>query len=510
MELKLYNTLTRAKEVFQPLEAGKAGIYTCGPTVYAEAHIGNLRSYVFPDILKKTLRRLGYGVTHVINVTDVGHLTSDEDTGEDKIEQAARESKRTAWEIAAEYTEHFFADLERLNIEMPDFTPRAAGEIPKELVERIKSLYPRYASLPGHIPEQIAIIEKLEAGGFIYTIADGVYFDTAKLPDYGKLALLDVEGLREGSRVEMGDKRHKTDFALWKFTPEGARRQMEWDSPWGRGFPGWHVECSAMSMKYLGQTFDIHTGGTDHIPVHHTNEIAQSEAAYGQPFVRYWLHGQYLVLGEDERMGKSEGNMVTLSKLMEEGFDPLAFRYLTLNTHYRQYLNFTFMALESATEALKGLRKSLMDSEVGKPTPEWPEPKIPKSGVCKEFFKELCDDLNTPKALAVLWTTFRNKSISSKVKQELADFADRILSLNLFDYRASGLEFNIFDRTAGALYYSGDTDKEIVLLAQKRIEARNQKDYPTSDKLRDDLKKLGWEMKDTKDGYFLERHLKKP
>ena len=488
MELKLYNTLTRAKEVFQPLEAGKAGIYTCGPTVYAEAHIGNLRSYVFPDILKKTLRRLGYGVTHVINVTDVGHLTSDEDTGEDKIEQAARESRRTAWEIAAEYTEHFFADLERLNIEMPDFTPRAAGEIPKELVERIKSLYPRYAGLPGHIPEQIAIIEKLEAGGFTYTIADGVYFDTAKLPDYGKLALLDVEGLREGSRVEMGDKRHKTDFALWKFTPEGARRQMEWDSPWGRGFPGWHVECSAMSIKYLGETFDIHTGGTDHIPVHHTNEIAQSEAAYGQPFVRYWLHGQYLVLGGDERMGKSEGNMVTLSELMEEGFDPLAFRYLTLNTHYRQYLNFTRQALKSAGTALMGLRRLIQGAggAAGQPPPaargETPEAPL---------LADLCDDLNTPKALATLWTALRNPAVSNKDKCALAAFAEGVLSLGLFDF--SRLE---------AVH---DVPQPVRELAEERWTARQAKDYPESDRLRDEIVAAGYVVRDREDGYDLQK-----
>ncbi|MEE8435001.1 MAG: cysteine--tRNA ligase [bacterium] len=469
MELKLHNTLTRAKEVFVPLEAGKAGIYTCGPTVYAEAHIGNLRSYVFPDILKKTLRRLGYTVTHIINVTDVGHLTSDEDTGEDKIEQAARESRRTAWDIAEEYTRLYLADLERLNIEMPDHLPKATG----------------------HIPEQIAIIEKLEAGGYAYRIEDGIYFDTAKFPAYGKLARLDVEGLREGSRVEMGDKRHKTDFALWKFCPEGVQRQMEWDSPWGRGFPGWHVECSAMSMKYLGQTFDIHTGGTDHIPVHHTNEIAQSEAANGQPFVRYWLHGQYLVLGEDERMGKSEGNMVTLGKLIEEGFDPLAFRYLALNTHYRQYLNFTRQALKAADTALMGLRRILY--EAGGVPPDLPantdgDPSTPGERRLLEF---LCDDLNTPKVLGQLWSLLRDSSISAEGKSRIAAYADGILSLGLFDF--SRLE---------AMHEVPDAVRE---LAETRWAARQAKDFPESDRLREEIEVAGYVVRDREDGYDLEK-----
>ncbi|MDH4246671.1 MAG: cysteine--tRNA ligase, partial [Deltaproteobacteria bacterium] len=283
MELQLFNTLTRTKERFIPLQPGAAGIYTCGPTVYAEAHIGNMRSYVFPDILKKTLRRLGYRVRHVINITDVGHLVSDADSGEDKMELGARRASRSIWEIAEDYTRRFLRDMKRLSIEAPE------GE-----------LLPRATA---HVPEQIAMIRILEDKGFTYSTADGLYFDTARLPDYGKLARLKAEGLQEGSRVDMGDKRNKTDFALWKFSPPGSQRQMEWDSPWGRGFPGWHIECSAMSMKYLGETFDIHTGGSDHIPVHHTNEIAQSEAATGQPFVRYWLHGEHLVLGESQRMG---------------------------------------------------------------------------------------------------------------------------------------------------------------------------------------------------------------
>lgn len=485
MELKLFNTLTRAKEVFEPLEAGKAGIYTCGPTVYAEAHIGNLRSYVFPDILKKTLRRLGYGVTHVINVTDVGHLTSDEDTGEDKIEQAARESRLTAWEIAGKYTERFFIDLELLNIEKPDIIPRAAGDIPKELVERIKSLYPLYAGLRGHIPEQIAFIEKLEAGGYTYRIEDGIYFDTSRFADYGVLAPRNVKGLREGSRVGMGDKRHKTDFALWKFSPQGARRQMEWDSPWGRGFPGWHVECSAMSMKYLGPTFDIHTGGKDHIQIHHTNEIAQSEAANGRPFVRYWLHGEYLVLGEDERMGKSEGNTLTLGRLVEEGFDPLAFRYLVLTTNYRQYLNFTREALKASDTALMGLRRLIQNAggEPGKPRAE--------TEMNSALLADLCDDLDTPKALATLWTALRDGAVSGEDKCAMAASAEGVLSLGLFDF--------------SRLEAMQQIPQPVRDLADTRWAARTAKDYAESDRLRDEIQAAGYIVRDREDGYDLEK-----
>ena len=399
MELRLFNTLSREKEVFTPLQPGRAGIYTCGPTVYAEAHIGNLRSYVFPDVLKKTLRRLGYRVTHVINITDVGHLTSDADTGEDKLERAARQSQRSAWEIAAEYTERFFADLTRLHIELPDVAPRAAGEIPAALRSRIEAVSPRYAALPGHIAEQIALVQTLEAKGFAYRTDDGLYFDTGRFPAYGQLARLRFEGLQEGARVEMGEKRNKTDFALWKFSPPGVQRQMEWDSPWGRGFPGWHIECSAMSMKYLGEQFDIHTGGSDNIPVHHTNEIAQSEAATGRPFVRYWLHGEHLVLGEDTRMGKSEGNFIGLGTLIAQGFEPAAYRYLVLNNHYRSFLNFSEKALRAADTALMGVREILHGLPESAAPAAVAADAAPRDAREAALLSDLCDDLNTPRAL---------------------------------------------------------------------------------------------------------------
>src|SRR3989304_3917189 len=303
--IKLYNTLTRKKEVFKPLKKGQVGVYTCGPTVYWYQHIGNLRTYIFADILKRVFLYNNYKVKHIINVTDVGHLTSDADTGEDKIEGAAKREGKTAREIADYYLRIFQEDFKKLNILEPNSWPKATE----------------------HIKEQIELIKKLEEKGFTYRTNDGIYFNTGKLRDYGKLARLKKQGIQAGKRVSLGEKRNNTDFALWKFSETRGFRQQEWDSPWGIGFPGWHIECSAMSMKYLGERFDIHTGGQDHVQIHHTNEIAQSEAATGKKFVRYWLHGAWLVVGksskeaedidEERRMGKSEGNFLRLRTLLD-------------------------------------------------------------------------------------------------------------------------------------------------------------------------------------------------
>ncbi|HEX7927643.1 MAG TPA: cysteine--tRNA ligase, partial [bacterium] len=471
-ELKLFNTLTRAKETFAPLQPGRVGIYTCGPTVYHSAHIGNLRSYVFPDVLKKTLRLLGYQVNHVINITDVGHLTSNEDTGEDKMERAARSEGRSAWDIAKAYEAEFIGDLMRMNIAMPDHWPHATA----------------------HIPEQIEMIQMLEAKGYTYRTGDGIYFDTARFPDYGKLARLKVEGLQEGSRVEMGDKRHKTDFALWKFSAAGEKRQMEWDSPWGRGFPGWHIECSAMSRRYLGDTFDIHSGGTDHIPVHHTNEIAQSECATGHPFVRYWLHGEYLVVADEKagpnevrRMGKSEGNLLTLQTLVDAGYDPMAYRYLCLNSHYRSYLNFSEGALKAADTALMGLRKLLKDLGVPQPAAS----AQPQSPVQAQILADLCDDLNAPKALGTLWSALRDDSLSAPDKAAAASFAEQVLSVGLFDF--------------ARLNATVEIPATVKSLAEQRWAARQSKNFAESDRLRDELARQGYVMRDRKDGYDLVR-----
>ena len=358
--MRLYNYRSRKKETFKPLEGKTVGLYACGPTVYDFAHIGNLRAYIFADVLKRVLLQNGYQVKQIMNITDVGHLTGDRDMGEDKIQKAALEKHKTAWEIASVYTEAFLDDIKQLNILLPDKLPKATD----------------------HIKEMIELIATLEKKGFTYRTTDGLYFDTAKLKDYGKLARLDLAGLREGARVEINaEKKNPTDFALWKSSPNpstssGQRRQMEWESPWGVGFPGWHIECSAMSVKYLGQPFDIHTGGVDHVPVHHTNEIAQSEAAAGKPLANYWLHSEFVIVN-DARMGKSEGNLITLLELKDKGYSPLAYRYFVLAGHYRTRLNFTWEAMAGAQNTLDNLYSHLA---------EYAEPKSAAPNLNENFW----------------------------------------------------------------------------------------------------------------------------
>ena len=325
MTLYLFNTLGRQKQEFIPIKKGKVGLYTCGPTVYDYAHIGNLRSFIFEDILKRVLQYNNFKVKHAMNITDVGHLVSDSDEGEDKMEKGSRRTGKTAWEIAKFYTLSFKKDLADLNVISPAVLCKATD----------------------HIKEQIALIKKLEKKGFTYQTVDGIYFDTSKLNDYGKLADLQHQELKAGIRVDLGGKKNSSDFALWKFSPKHEKRQMEWKSPWGVGFPGWHIECSAMSVKYLGQPFDIHCGGIDHVPVHHTNEIAQSEAATGKPMANFWLHNEFLNL-KDAKMSKSGENFITLPSLIEKGYSPLAYRYFLLQAHYRKQLIFSFEALTAA------------------------------------------------------------------------------------------------------------------------------------------------------------------
>jgi len=375
MPLSLYNTLTGKKEPFLPLIPGKVSMYNCGPTVYNYAHIGNLRSYIFADILKRTLEWNKYDVQQVINITDVGHLVGDGDTGQDKMEKTAQIEKKTAQEIATFYTNAFFDDITTLNI------------------DKSKIVFCRATD---HIPEQIALIQTLEKKGFTYITSDGVYFDTAKFRNYGKLGNIDLAGLEEGSRVSINtEKRNKTDFALWKFSPRDEKRQQEWPSPYGIGFPGWHIECSAMSMKYLGETFDIHTGGIDHIPVHHNNEIAQSESATGKPYVRYWLHNAFLNI-DGHKISKSIGNTLYLRNLVTKGISPLAYRYWLLTGHYRTMLNFTEESVLGAQTALVKLINHFI---------EWRQLPLGKEHTeyVKKFEDFINDDLDTPKALALLW-----------------------------------------------------------------------------------------------------------
>lgn len=463
-DIHLFNTLTRQREKFLPLEKGKVKMYNCGPTVYWYAHIGNFRTFIFEDLLRRVLEFNGFKVKHVMNLTDVGHLVSDADTGEDRMEIGVRREGKSAWEIAEFYTKAFFEDAERLNLLKPTIVCRATD----------------------HIADMIKLIRKIEGNGYIYIIDKGVYFDTSKLKDYGKLTGMNFESLNEslkaGARVEFDpQKRNITDFGVWFFSPKDKKRQMEWDSPWGLGFPGWHIECSAMSMKYLGETFDIHCGGIDHIPIHHPNEIAQSEAATGKILANYWLHGAFLVFGKGVRMGKSEGNIITIKNLIDEGFDPLAFRYLCLTAHYRSELVFAQESLQAAQNALFTLREHMQKLK------ENLEEEKERSGKAEEYKKEFLDaindDLNMPKALAIVWKLVRDeKEVRSRGKYELLLEFDKIFGLDLAKVTKEKLP------------------KEAEELIQKREEARKAKNWEAADKIREQLKAMGIIIEDTPQG----------
>ena len=455
--LKLYDNYTRSLRGFEALKAGAVGLYTCGPTVYDYQHIGNFRTFLFEDLLRRVLEWNGHEVTHVMNVTDVGHLTSDADTGEDKMEKGARRTGKTAWEIAELYTGAFLEDMRALNIEDPTILCRATD----------------------HIREQIEFIADIERNGYTYRTSDGIYFDTSKQPDYGYLARLDKAGLEAGKRVDLGEKRHPTDFALWKFSPSGEKRQMEWPSPWGTGFPGWHIECSAMAQKYLGDFFDIHCGGEDHIPVHHTNEIAQTEARVGTRLANFWIHG-YFLLANDAKMAKSAGEFLRLKSLTDRGYDPLAYRYLCLTAHYRSQLNFTFDALDAAATALERMRRAFHALPAG---------GEPDAAYVDRFTVEINEDLNIPKALAIAWELLRGDVVDLRVtKATLAAF-DCVFGL--------GLE---------AWQPKQETIPEVVrALAAARAAARAAKQWDEADRLRAELHAAGWEMEDGPDGYALKR-----
>ncbi len=461
MEIKLYNTLSRKKEKFVPIKKGQVGMYTCGPTVYNYAHIGNLRSYLFEDLLKRVLLFDGLKVKQVMNITDVGHLTSDADEGEDKMLLAMRREGKNAYDIAEFYTRAFKQDLKKLNIIEPEVWCKATE----------------------HIKEQIELIKKLEKKGFTYKTSEGIYFDTSKLKDYGKLARLKAEELQAGKRIQLGEKKNITDFALWKLSPEGRKREMEWNSPWGKGFPGWHIECSAMSMKYLGQQFDIHCGGIDHIPVHHTNEIAQSESATGKkPWVKYWLHNEFLVLGAGEKMAKSGENFITLTTLEQKGYHPLDYRYFCLGTHYRKPLMFSWEAMESAKITRRKLVEKVLEL---KNTKEIKENKKAQDKYLAAFAKEINDDLNTPKALAILWEVVKDDNLSAGDKYNLLLNFDEVLGLDLKKAKEEKVK----------------VPEEIKKLAEERLKARQNKDWKKSDLLREKIKELGYVIGDSKEGY---------
>lgn len=451
MELQLYDTYERRLRPFTSLEPGRAGLYACGPTVYDYAHIGNLRTYLFGDTLRRVLQLNGYAVRHVVNITDVGHLTSDADSGEDKMEKGSRRTGQSAWKIAAYYTQAFQRDLERLRILAPTVWARATE----------------------HIPEQIDFIAEIERQGYTYRTSDGIYFDTARLERYGHMARLDITGLRAGHRVDLGAKRSPTDFALWKFSG-GEQRQMEWDSPWGRGFPGWHIECSAMSTRYLGALFDIHVGGEDHVPVHHSNEIAQHEACHGHPPARYWLHGAFLRLQDSDKMSKSDGSFIRLDSLLERGFDPLAYRYLTLTAHYRSKLVFSWAALEAAQTALGRLRRAYQQLPAG---------GRPDAALQARMLAALNDDLNTPRALALVWELLKS-GLSGSVQKATLGWLDETLGLGLAEWRPE----------------THRIPPAVQDLIDARETARKEKRWADADALRAAIEAAGFVIRDTAAG----------
>ncbi len=440
--MKVYNTATRKKEKLKTIKPGEVGIYACGPTVYSAPHIGNMYAYICWDVLVRAWRYLGYRVKYVMNVTDIGHLVSDADEGEDKMEKKAREEGLTVRQIADKYEKQFFDDEAKLNIVRPDIVCRATD----------------------YIQDQIKLIQKIEQNGFTYRISDGIYFDTSRFSDYGTFARLDLQQLKEGARIGVNpEKKNQTDFALWKFSlsTNGLTRQMEWDSPWGRGVPGWHVECTAMSIKNLGLPFDVHVGGVDHIAVHHTNEIAQSYGAFGRQAVNYWLHNGFVTF-KGEKVSKSKGGLWTITELEKMGFEPLAYRYLVLTSHYRSGLDFSLVNLKTAQTSLNKLRNLI---------------KVKKGKFNKKYlacFKQFLEnDLAMPEIIALVWQI---------VKEEPATVLemDKVLGLNLAKNKAMNIP------------------EEILELVNQRRQARAVKDWVKADKLREMIRVRGYDVEDTR------------
>jgi cysteinyl-tRNA synthetase len=463
MDIHLYNTLTKKKESFSPIQEGQVGIYSCGPTVYNYAHIGNLRAYVFADILKRTFLFNEYNVNHVMNITDVGHLTSDADEGEDKIEKGAKREGKTVWQIAEFYTEQFLKDTSDMNIITPNIISKATD----------------------HIKEMIEFIQRIEKNGYTYVSNGNVYFDTSKLKDYGKL--IGSKQTEENKKSRVGrdsSKKNQSDFVLWFTKHKHGDHAMIWDSPWGEGFPGWHIECSAMSTKYLGEHIDIHTGGTDHIPIHHTNEIAQCEGAFVHDSVRTWMHSAFLIMGEG-KMSKSTGDFLRLQVLLEKGYSSDDYRYFLLNTHYRKRINFSYESLDAAKTALRKAKSRV--KEILAASDEFDDKKYQK--YLERFNKEINDDLNTPKCLATMWSVLNNEKLSSKTKLELILKFDKVLGLRLSEITADD-----------------EIPADILELKDERDRARNAKEWKKSDELRDLLAKKGYRVFDNKDGSEIKRN----
>ena len=458
--MKVYNTLTRKKEDFRPLSEKLVTMYSCGPTVYSYAHIGNLRTYIFMDLIRRVLRYDGYKIKGVMNITDVGHLLADADDGEDKLQKAAREQKKTPWEIAAFYSDVFFKDIAALNIAKPEIIAKATD----------------------HIPEMIDFVQALLEKGYAYEISDGIYFDIAKFPSYGKLSGQSVAEKEAGARIEENtEKRHPADFALWKKADKN--HIMQWESPWGMGYPGWHIECSAMSKKYLGEVFDLHTGGIDAVPVHHENEIAQNEALAGKQTVNYWMHGEFMLV-DGGKMSKSLGNTYTIAQLAEKGYDPLDFRFFCLNAHYRKKLNFTFEGLSAAKTSRERLNAALFKHKNG--SSSLPAEKI--ASYEKEFEDAINDDLNIPLALAVLFNLVKEP------------YSADVYALALKFDKVFGLSF---DKITAPKTDNGEIPAEVLDLSAQRTQAKKEKNFALADELRDKIAALGYSVKDTREGVVI-------
>ena len=475
MSLKLFNTMGKSLQEFKPIKEGFVGFYGCGPTVYNYAHIGNLRAYVFLDILDRTLTFLGYKIKHVMNITDIGHLTGDADDGEDKMLKTAQERHQSVMEIAQFYTDAFIKDIDRLNIRHPDVICRATE----------------------HVQEMIELIKKIEANGHTYMAGGNLYYDTTTFADYGKLANLNLEELKAGAgnRGLDENKRNPTDFVLWFTKSKFENQALTWDSPWGRGYPGWHIECSAMSMKYLGEQFDIHTGGIDHIPVHHTNEIAQSEGATGKKWVNYWLHNEFLV-EKNGKMSKSSGEFLTLQRLIDKGYEALDYRYFLLGAHYRSQVMFSWEAMDSAKNGRKALvnrAKKVLEAAGGRTADENSLSEKAK-GYLNSFKADLENDLATPQALSRLQVAVKDNELKAEEALFLIKKMDSVLALDLLKEAessvSSGAELNSIDPEAA----------QIEQLLLQRTQAKKDKDFALADKIRDDLAAKGIIIVDTPTG----------
>ena len=462
--LKVYNTLTRKKEEFHTIHENTTYMYSCGPTVYSYAHIGNLRTYIFMDLVRRVMKYDGYKIKGVMNITDVGHLLSDGDEGEDKMQKAAREQKKTPWEIAAYYTDVFFKDLKALNIDKPEIIAKATD----------------------HIPEMIEFVQKLIEKGYAYEISDGIYFDISRFPSYGKLSGQTVDEKEAGARIEENsEKRHPADFALWKKADKN--HIMQWPSPWGQGFPGWHIECSAMSRKYLGEVFDLHTGGIDAVPVHHENEIAQNEALAGKQTVNYWMHGEFMMV-DGGKMSKSLGNVYTIAQLNEKGYSALDFRFFCLNAHYRKKLNFTFEGLTAAKISRERISSALYAHKMS----DVATSKETLDGYRAQFIDAINDDINIPLALGVLFNLL--KEPKSKDIYALAVEFDKVFGLD-------------FDKVAAPKTESSDAEypQEIADLIEERKLAKKNKDFALADEIRNKITALGYSILDTRDGVKVQK-----